>query len=51
MLRFIRLIKGGGLRVRPQFAVKFDKADMPIGGGDRAFGAHVVPVHKNSGNK
>ena len=50
LLRFIRLIKTGGLKVRPQFAVKFDTADMPIA-GDRAFGAYVAPVSKNSGNE
>ncbi|ONK61067.1 uncharacterized protein A4U43_C08F25920 [Asparagus officinalis] len=47
LLRLIRLIKSGGLKVRPQFAVKFDTADMPVS-GDRAFGAYIAPVQQNS---
>lgn len=48
LLRFIRLAKSGGLKVRPQFAVKFDTDDMPVP-GDRAFGAYIAPVPQNSG--
>lgn len=47
LLRFVRLIKGGGLKAKPQFAVKVNKADIPIG-GDRAFGAYVVPNPRTS---
>lgn len=47
LMRFIRQIKSGGLKVRPQFAVKFDTDDMPVR-GDRAFGAYIAPVHQNS---
>lgn len=47
LLRLVRLIKSGGLKVRPQFAVKFDTADMPVA-GDRAFGAYIAPVPNKS---
>lgn len=47
ILRFIRLIKSGGLKAKPQFAVKFNKSDIPMK-GDRAFGAYVVPVPRSS---
>ncbi|PSR98534.1 Protein HEAT-STRESS-ASSOCIATED like [Actinidia chinensis var. chinensis] len=47
LLRFIRLIKSGGLKAKPQFAVKFNKSDIPLT-GDRAFGAYVVPVPRTS---
>ncbi|KAK9265390.1 hypothetical protein L1049_003396 [Liquidambar formosana] len=46
LLRFVRLIKSGGLKAKPQFAVKFNKSDIPIG-GDRAFGAYVAPVPRS----
>ncbi|CAK9135457.1 unnamed protein product [Ilex paraguariensis] len=42
LLRYVRLIKSGGLKVKPQFAVMFNKSDIPMS-GDRAFGAYVVP--------
>ncbi|KAL2931170.1 Protein HEAT-STRESS-ASSOCIATED 32 [Bienertia sinuspersici] len=42
LLRYVYMIKGAGLKVKPQFAVKFDKSDIPLS-GDRAFGAYVVP--------
>lgn len=48
LLRFIRLIKSGGLKAKPQFAVKFNKSDIPVA-RDRAFGAYVVPVPRTSG--
>ncbi|KAJ7968390.1 protein HEAT-STRESS-ASSOCIATED 32 [Quillaja saponaria] len=47
LLRFVRLIKSGGLKAKPQFAVKFNKSDMPIG-GDRAYGAYVPPAPRSS---
>uniref|UniRef100_A0A7C9DVY1 Phosphosulfolactate synthase n=1 Tax=Opuntia streptacantha TaxID=393608 RepID=A0A7C9DVY1_OPUST len=42
LLRYVRMIKSGGLKVKPQFAVKFDKADLPVS-EDRAFGAYIMP--------
>ncbi|XP_004309660.1 PREDICTED: uncharacterized protein LOC101297313 isoform 1 [Fragaria vesca subsp. vesca] len=46
LLRLVRLIKSGGLRVKPSFAVKVNKSDIPV--GDRAFGAYVVPRPRSS---
>lgn len=48
LLRYVRLIKGGGLKAKPQFAVKFNKSDIPIG-SDRAFGAYVPPPPRSTG--
>lgn len=48
LLRFVRLIKSGGLKVKPLFAVKFNKSDLPVF-GDRAFGAYIVPTSRSSG--
>lgn len=48
LLRYVRLIKNGGLRAKPQFAVKFNKSDIPIS-GNRAFGAYIVPRPRSSG--
>nr|DAD27559.1 TPA_asm: hypothetical protein HUJ06_029027 [Nelumbo nucifera] len=42
-LRFVRLIKSGGLKAKPQFAVKFNKSDIPVA-GDIAYGAYIAPV-------
>ncbi|XP_020103650.1 protein HEAT-STRESS-ASSOCIATED 32 isoform X1 [Ananas comosus] len=42
LLRFVRLIKRSGLKVKPQFAVKFDRSEIPAI-GDRAFGAYIAP--------
>lgn len=50
LLRYVRLIKSGGLKAKPQFAVKFNKSDIPIG-GHRAFGAYVPPAPRSSGMK
>ncbi|XP_059438414.1 protein HEAT-STRESS-ASSOCIATED 32 [Corylus avellana] len=47
LLRFVRLIKSGGLKAKPQFAVKVNKSDIPVG-GDRAFGAYIVPRPRSS---
>uniref|UniRef100_A0A803NYY6 Protein HEAT-STRESS-ASSOCIATED 32 n=2 Tax=Cannabis sativa TaxID=3483 RepID=A0A803NYY6_CANSA len=47
LLSFVRLIKSGGLKAKPQFAVKFNKSDVPVG-GDRAFGAYIVPTPRSS---
>ncbi|PIN14256.1 Phosphosulfolactate synthase [Handroanthus impetiginosus] len=48
LLRYVRLVKSGGLRAKPMFAVKFNKADLPMK-GDRAFGSYVVPTPRTSG--
>lgn len=48
LLRFVHLIKSGGLKAKPQFAVKFNKSDIPIA-GDRAFGAYIVPRPRSTG--
>ncbi|KAL9234137.1 hypothetical protein vseg_009040 [Gypsophila vaccaria] len=42
LLRYVRMIKSAGLKAKPQFAVKFDKCEIPIS-GDRAFGAYIRP--------
>lgn len=42
LLRYVHMIKSGGLKVKPQFALKFDKADLPAS-ENRAFGAYVAP--------
>ncbi|CAN0852526.1 Protein HEAT-STRESS-ASSOCIATED 32, partial [Linum grandiflorum] len=42
LLRYVRLIKSGGLKAKPQFAIMFNKSDIPVG-GNRAFGAYVPP--------
>ncbi|GFP95994.1 phosphosulfolactate synthase [Phtheirospermum japonicum] len=47
LLRYVRLVKSGGLRAKPLFAVKFNKSDIPTG-GDRAFGSYVVPTPRTS---
>lgn len=47
LLRFVRTVKSDGLRVKPLFAVKFNKSDIPKA-GDRAFGAYVVPEPRSS---
>ncbi|KAM7265440.1 hypothetical protein ACFE04_003123 [Oxalis oulophora] len=46
LLRYVRLIKSGGLKAKPMFSVKFNKSDIP--GRDRAFGAYVVPQPRSS---
>lgn len=47
LLRYVRLIKSGGLKAKPQFAVKFNRSDIPTG-GQRAFGAYVLPAPRSS---
>lgn len=42
LLRYVHMIKSAGLKVKPQFAVKFDKSDIPLS-GNRAFGAYIAP--------
>ncbi|KAF6163014.1 hypothetical protein GIB67_021163 [Kingdonia uniflora] len=49
LLRLVRLIKSGGLKARPQFALKLEKSDIPVS-GNRAFGAFVLPVPRTNGN-
>ncbi|EEF43963.1 protein HEAT-STRESS-ASSOCIATED 32 [Ricinus communis] len=43
LLRYVRLIKSADLKAKPQFAAKFNKSDIPIG-GNRAFGAYMPPT-------
>lgn len=47
LLRYMRLIKSGGLRAKPQFTIKFDKSDIPDK-ADRAFGAYIIPSPRTS---
>ncbi|EYU27847.1 hypothetical protein ABFS82_13G119000 [Erythranthe guttata] len=47
LLRYVRLVKSGGLRAKPLFAVKFNKSDIPSK-RDRAFGSYVVPTPRTS---
>ncbi|CAN7013792.1 unnamed protein product [Brassica rapa subsp. trilocularis] len=47
LLRYVRMIKNGGLRAKPIFAVKFNKSDIP-GRRNRAFGSYVVPEPRSS---
>ncbi|KAL7216149.1 hypothetical protein ACSBR1_028154 [Camellia fascicularis] len=46
---FVKLQWSGGPKAKPQFAVKFNKSDIPMK-GDRAFGAYVVQVPRSSGD-
>lgn len=48
LLRFVRLIKSGGLKAKPMLSVKFKESDLPVG-GNRAFGAYIVPRPPSSG--
>lgn len=50
LLRYVRLVKTGGLRAKPLFAVKFNKSDIPSG-GDRAYGSYMVPAPRTSGEQ
>lgn len=50
LLRYVRLIKSGGLKAKPQFAVKINKSDIPMS-GDRAFGAYIPPTPRSSGKE
>ncbi|CAI0468062.1 unnamed protein product [Linum tenue] len=47
LLRYVRLIKSGGLKAKPQFAIMFNKSDVPSG-RNRAFGAYVPPAPRSS---
>nr|TKR74753.1 hypothetical protein D5086_0000292200 [Populus alba] len=44
LLRYVRLVKSGGLKANPQFAVKFNKPDIPTG-GHRAFDGLCTSKH------
>ena len=48
LLRFVRLVKTGGMKAKPHFEVKFNKSDIPKG-GDRAYGAYIPPAPTSSG--
>ncbi|PRQ28580.1 putative (2R)-phospho-3-sulfolactate synthase, ComA, aldolase-type TIM barrel [Rosa chinensis] len=47
LLRLVRLIKSGGLKVKPLFEVKVNESEIPT--GDRTFRAYVVPRPRSSG--
>ncbi|KAL8151159.1 hypothetical protein V2J09_020967 [Rumex salicifolius] len=47
LLRFVRLSKSSGLKVRPVFAVKFNKSDIPDA-SNRAYGAYILPTPRSS---
>ncbi|XP_021894598.1 protein HEAT-STRESS-ASSOCIATED 32 isoform X3 [Carica papaya] len=47
LLRYLRLIKSSGLKAKPQFSVKFNKSDIPVG-RDRAFGAYIVTTPRST---
>ena len=42
LLRFVRLIKSGGMKAKPHFEVKIKESDIPRG-PYRAFGAYIPP--------
>ncbi|KAF7802769.1 protein HEAT-STRESS-ASSOCIATED 32 [Senna tora] len=46
LLRFVRMVKSGGLKAKPHFEVKFNKSDIPKG-GDRAYGAYIPPAPRS----
>ncbi|KAG0449915.1 hypothetical protein HPP92_027153 [Vanilla planifolia] len=46
LLRFVRLIKSGGLRAKPHFSVRFEESNIPSA-GNRAFGAYVAPIKRS----
>ncbi|KAK7252228.1 hypothetical protein RIF29_36038 [Crotalaria pallida] len=46
LLRFVRLVKSGGMKVKPHFEVKFNVSDIPRG-GDRAYGAYIPPAPRS----
>ncbi|KAK7400438.1 hypothetical protein VNO78_11646 [Psophocarpus tetragonolobus] len=45
-LRFVRMVKSGGLKAKPYFQVKFNESDIPKG-GNRAYGAYTPPVPRS----
>lgn len=47
LLRYVRLVKSEGLRVKPVFAIKFNKSDIPAR-DNKAFGSYVVPAARSS---
>ncbi|KAK7363005.1 hypothetical protein VNO77_05131 [Canavalia gladiata] len=46
LLRFVRLVKSDGLKVKPHFEVKITESDIPRG-GDRAYGAYIPPAPRS----
>lgn len=48
LLRYVRLVKSAGLKVKPKFAVMFNKSDIPSD-RDRAFGAYVARAPRSTG--
>lgn len=47
LLRFMHIIKSGGLKAKPVFSLKVDASDIPSA-GHRAFGAYIAPVTQKS---
>ncbi|KAK2383244.1 Protein HEAT-STRESS-ASSOCIATED 32 [Trifolium repens] len=47
LLRFVRLVKTGGMKAKPHFELKFNKSDIPRS-GDRAYGAYILPAPRSS---
>lgn len=50
LLRFVRSSKSSGLKVRPVFAIKFNKSDIPDS-SSRAYGAYILPKSRSSGKQ
>lgn len=48
LLRFVRLVKTGGMNAKPHFQVKFNESQIPRG-GDRAYGAYIPPLSRSFG--
>ncbi len=48
LLRFVRLVKTGGMKAKPHFEVKFNKSELPRG-GDRAYGVYIPPAPRSYG--
>ncbi|XP_068644401.1 protein HEAT-STRESS-ASSOCIATED 32 [Aristolochia californica] len=46
LLRFVRMIKSAGLKVKPQFTLKVESSEIPKP-SNRAFGAYQPPVLQN----
>lgn len=48
LLRFVRLVKTGGMKAKPHFEVKFNESEIPRG-SDRAYGAYIPPASRSFG--
>ncbi|XP_051128454.1 protein HEAT-STRESS-ASSOCIATED 32 [Andrographis paniculata] len=47
LLRYVRLVKGEGLRAKPVFSIKVNRSDIPAK-DNKAFGSYVVPAPRSS---